>query len=158
VANGYIPVKAGLETTMAAARKASELDPTLADPYVVVSQVQMAGESDWVGARASVDKALQLDQTSVGALASAAHLTRATGSADDALVLFRKALERDPLNLLTRRYVARVLYHAGRLTEAEATAHQVLDMSPSFSAAHYEFGRIPLARGEVAAAVGEFEA
>jgi TolB-like protein len=158
VANGYIPVKAGLDKTMTAARKASALDPTLADPYLVICEVRMAGESDWAGARASLNKAMQLDPNSVGALVDAGHLTRATGSDDDALVFFQKALQRDPLNLLTRRYVARVLYHAGRLAEAEATVRKVLDLSVSFSGAHYELGRILLARGQVAAAVAEFEA
>jgi TolB-like protein len=158
VANSYIPVRAGLDRTLTAARKASALDPTLADPYLVICEVRMAGEADWAGARAALDKAMQLDPNSVGALIDAGHLTRATGSNDEALVFFHKALQRDPLNLLTRRYVARVLYFAGRLDEAEATVRKVLDLSASFSGAHYELGRILLARGQVAAAVAEFEA
>ena len=158
LANGYISVRPGLEATRLEARKASQLDPMLADAYVVMSQEQMAGEADWAGARASLDQALRLDPNNVGAMISAGHLTRATGNADAALVLFRKALERDPLNLLTRRYMARVLYYEDRLDEAESAVRQVLEFNPAYPAAHYELGRIFLARGQAGEAVAAFEA
>jgi TolB-like protein/cytochrome c-type biogenesis protein CcmH/NrfG len=158
VANANVPVLLGLEKANTAAQKAMELDPTLAEPYQVVSQVKMTGSHDWTGARAAINKALQVDPNNVIALIADAHLTRTVGNADDALAKFRQTLDRDPLNLLNRRYIARVLFFAGRLDEAEATVRQVLAMSPSFPAAHYELGRILLAKGQVAAAVSEFEA
>jgi TolB-like protein/Flp pilus assembly protein TadD len=158
VANGQIPVLPGLKKASVAAQKAIELDPTLAQPYQVVSMVKMSDSHDWAGARAALDKALQLEPNNVGALIGDAHLTRTVGNADVALAKFRQALERDPLNLLNRRYLVRVLYFDGRLDEAEATVRQVLEMSPSFPAAHYELGRILLAKGQVAVAVSEFEA
>jgi TolB-like protein/cytochrome c-type biogenesis protein CcmH/NrfG len=158
VANGNIPVLPGLEKANMAAQKAMELDPTLAEPYQVLSQVKITGSHDWTGARAAIDKALQVDPNNVIALIADAHLTRTVGNADEALAKFRHTLDRDPLNLLNRRYFARVLYFNGRLDEAEATVRQVLAMSPSFPAAHYELGRILLAKGQVAAAVSEFEA
>lgn len=99
---------------------------------------------------AAAKKAVQLDPNNSNAQFSAAHLALATGSMDD-------ALQRDPLNLLERRYIARVLYYAGRLDEAEATIRAVLQVNPSLPAAHYELGRILLARGQVAQAVREFE-
>jgi TolB-like protein/Flp pilus assembly protein TadD len=158
VANGYIPVLPGLQKVNAAAEKGIELDPTLAEPYQLVSLVKMTGSHDWAGARAALDKALQVDPTNLSALIADAHLTRTVGNLDDALAKFRQTLDRDPLDLLNRRYLVRVLYFAGRLDEAESTIRQVLEMSPSFPAAHYELGRILLARGQVAAAVSEFEA
>jgi TolB-like protein/Flp pilus assembly protein TadD len=158
VANGYVDVLQGLEQVNAAAQKGIELDPTLAEPYQLVSLVKMTGSHDWAGARAALDKALQVDPTNLGALIADAHLTRTVGNLDDALAKFRHTLDRDPLDLLNRRYLVRVLYFAGRLDEGESTIRQVLEMSPSFPAAHYELGRILLARGQVAAAVSEFEA
>ncbi len=158
VANGYIPVKSGYEMTRAELQKAITLDPALPETYIVLGTLKMTADSDWAGARAMVDKALSLDPNSVLALVNSGHLTRAVGSNDDALKQFRKALERDPLNLLTRRYMARALYYGGRLEEAEAAVRQVLELSPSFPAAHYELGRILLARGQVNAAAVEFQA
>jgi TolB-like protein len=158
VANGYIDVLQGLEKVNAAAQKGIELDPALAEPYQLVSMVKMTGSHDWAGARAALDKSLQVDPNNMSALIGDAHLTRTVGNLDDALTKFRQTLDRDPLNLLNRRYLARVLYFAGRLDEAETTVRQVLEMSPSFPAAHYELGRILLAKGQTAAAVSEFEA
>ncbi len=158
VANGYVPVSQGDQRVKVAAQKAIELDPMLSEPYQLLSLVKMTDSHDWAGARASLDKALQVDPTNIGALIADAHLTRSVGNIDESLAKFRRTLDRDPLDLLNRRYYGRVLYFAGRLDEAEATIRQVLEMSPSFPAAHYELGRILLAKGQVAAAVSEFEA
>jgi TolB-like protein/Tfp pilus assembly protein PilF len=156
IANGYI-MQASEEQAMAAARRAVELDPTLADGYNMIGTIKMI-DFDWLGAREALDRALKLEPNNLNSLFYSAHLTMTVGNADDTLVQFRDVLERDPLNLLYRRYVARVLYYAGRLTEAEAMIRQVLAISPSFPAAHYELGRILLARGQIPAAVTEFEA
>jgi TolB-like protein/cytochrome c-type biogenesis protein CcmH/NrfG len=156
IANGYVP--GGLAEAMAAARKAAELDPTLADAYNRIAVIKMTADFDWAGARAALDRALQLDPRNANTLFMSAHLAMTVGNTEDTLAQFREVLELDPLNLLYRRYVARVLYFAGRLTEAEAMIRQVLAMSPSFPAAHYELGRILLARGQIPAAAAEFEA
>ncbi len=158
LANGQIPARQGLEKSRAAAMRAIALDPRLADGYDDLSLVQVSAEHDWAGGRASLNEALRADPANVHALFGMAHLTRVTGSVQDAIPLFRQVLERDPLNLLNRRYFARVLYYAGQLDEAEATVRQVLEANPSFPAAHYELGRILLARGQAAAAMTEFEA
>ena len=158
LANGQIPARQGLEKARAAAQKAIALDPRLPDGYEALALVQVSAEHDWAGGRASLNEALRADPSNVRALFGMAHLTRVTGSVQDAIPLFRQVLERDPLHLLNRRYFARVLYYAGQLDEAEATVRQVLAMNPSFPAAHYELGRILLARGQAAAAMTEFEA
>ena len=157
-ANSYVPVEAAFKEAMAAARKAAELDPTLADAYNMIGSLKMAEDFDWSGAHEAFNHALQLDPTNANALFSAAHLTMTIGTADETLAQSREALARDPLNLLYRRYVGRVLMFAGRYDEAEALIRQVLDMNPSFPAAHYELGRIQLLRGQAAKAVAEFEA
>jgi TolB-like protein len=158
VANGYIEVTQGLEKVKIDSQKAIELDPTLADPYLVLAMQQMSAAHDWAAARQAIDKALKLDPTNERALFFDAFLTRTVGGADEAIAKFKVVLDRDPLNLLNRRYVARVMYYAGRLAEAEATIRQVLDMGPTFPAARYELGRILLAGGKTAAATAEFEA
>ncbi len=158
VANGYIPVAQGVEKASNAANKGVDLDRSNAYPYLVIGILRMSNQHDWVGARAAIDKAMQLDPSNVSALFFDAHLTRTVGNSGAAIAKFRIALDRDPLNLLNRRYMTRALYHAGRLTEAEVMIRQVIDMKPTFPAAHYELGRILLARGLVGPAVTAFEA
>ena len=157
VANGYGSQDEAIARQAKAAQKAVELDPKLADGYVQLGLSRGLASFDWSGARQDFDHALQLEPSNSDAQFALAHLTVSVGSIDESVRLFQALLERDPLNLLQRRYVARALYYAGRLDEAEAAIHQVLQINPNLPAAHYECGRILLARGLVPQAVSEFE-
>jgi TolB-like protein len=157
VANSYTPVAEGIARTAAAAQRAVQSDPTYADGFVELGRSRLLSNFDWSGAREAYEHALQLDPSNSNAQFSIAHLSLSTDSTDDSLHRFQQLLQRDPLNLLERRYIARVLYYAGRLDEAEAAIRDVLQVNPSLPAAHYELGRILLARGQAPQAVREFE-
>jgi len=157
VANGYIPVADGIAQSVTAAQKSVEFDPSYAEGYVELGRSRMLSTFDWSGARKAFDHALSLEPSNTGAQFALAHLIMTVGDADDSLRRYRQGLERDPLNLLQRRYMARMLYYAGRLDEAEQVIRRVLEVNPSFPAAHYELGRVLLARGQVPQAVREFE-
>jgi TolB-like protein len=154
--NGYQPVLPALDAATEAVERALALDPDLAEGYVTLAGIRTT-RLDWPGTAAAIDKALALDPTSAAAQFQRAILIQVTGAAADAVTAARSALERDPLNLLHRRYLARILYHAGKLDEAETTLRQIDVASPAFSAVHYELGRVRLARGDIAGAVSEFE-
>ena len=142
VANGYAPVADTIARAETAAKKAVQLDPNYADGFVALGNSRAMSSFDWNGAREALEHALQLDPSNSHAQFSLAHLTLVTDSTDDSLRRFQQLLQRDPLNLLQRRYTARVLYYAGRLAEAEVAIGLVLQVNPSFPAAHYELGRI----------------
>jgi tetratricopeptide (TPR) repeat protein len=155
--NGYEPVLDALKTAETAVKRAIELDPTLADAQARLGSIRLV-QFDWAASAAATDKALQLDPGNSEALFIRAIRTQATGTSADATAAMQMARDRDPLNQLTRRYAARILYYAGRLAEAEALLRQILAASPTFSGARYELGRVLLARGDVPAAIAEFEA
>jgi tetratricopeptide (TPR) repeat protein len=77
---------------------------------------------------------------------------------EPAIDIMRQVLARDPLRLLARRYLARVLGYANRLPEAEAEIRRVIETNPQQPGAHYDLGRILLAKGDVAGAAAAFEA
>jgi TolB-like protein/Tfp pilus assembly protein PilF len=155
--NGYEPVLEALKTAETSVKRAIELDPALADAHARLGSIRMV-RYDWRGSAEATEKALQLDPGNSEALFIRAILTQITGTSADAMAAMQIARDRDPLNQLTRRYAARILYYAGKLAEAEVLLRQILAASPTFSAAHYELGRVLLARGDVPAAVAEFEA
>jgi len=157
-ANGYIALDQGFALVRAAAEKAIALDPTLGDAYSSLVFALVNVDHDWQGSTACLARALALDPGNPLLLLTTAVVGRALGNADDAVALLRLALDRDPLNLLVRRYLARTLYYADRLAEAEAEIRQVLDLSSLYPVAHYELGRILLAQGAVNEAVAAFEA
>ena len=159
VANGYVPIQSGETEANSYARKAIELDPNSSEGYWTRGLVKGSLDYDWEGARVDFQHALQLDPGNFDAEFSLAFMPLILdGNFDKSIAGFRHALESDPLNLLRRRYFGRLLFYAGRLTEAEAAIRQVLALNSSFPAAHYELGRILLARGHVPEALAEFEA
>jgi TolB-like protein/Tfp pilus assembly protein PilF len=158
VANSYVALDQGFALVRAAAEKAIALDPTLGDAYSSLVVVLVNVDHDWQGSAARLARARALDPGNPLLLLTTAVLGRALGNAEDAVALLRQALDRDPLNLLVRRYFARTLYYTDRLTEAEAEIRQVLDLSTAYPAAQYELGRILLAQGAVSEAVAAFEA
>jgi TolB-like protein/Tfp pilus assembly protein PilF len=157
VANGYVPVAEGIAREVAAARKAVELAPAYSDGFVQLGRARVMADFDWAGARKDVEHAVDIEPSNADAQFALAYLTVSSGRPEDGLRSLLRLLDRDPLNLLHRRYVARGLYYAGRLDEAEAMLHQVVELNPAFPAAHYELGRVALARGQVSQAMDEFE-
>ncbi len=145
-----------LRVAESSAQRAIELDPGLADADALLGAIRMLS-FNWQEAAALTDKALQLDPVNSNALIARAVGIQASGSSSEAIAAIQQGLERDPRNLLARRYAARMMYFAGRLLEAEELLRQILAVSPKFSAAHYELGRVLLAKGDVTAAVAEFE-
>jgi TolB-like protein/tetratricopeptide (TPR) repeat protein len=158
VANSHIALDQGYALVRAAAEKAIALDPALGDAYSSLVLVLVNVEHDWRGSAALLSSARALDPGNPLLLLTTAVVGRALGNAQDAVVLMRQALDRDPLNLLVRRYFARLLYYADRLKEAEAEIRQVLELSAAYPVAYYELGRILLAQGAVTEAVAAFEA
>jgi TolB-like protein/Tfp pilus assembly protein PilF len=157
VANGYMTLAKGLTVTRDAAFKAIELDPKNGEAYAALGIVHMMAH-EWPQADATLSSAREIDPTDSSVFMISAVLARGLGRDEDAIALFRQALEHDPLNLLARRYFARTLSFAGRLTEAESEIRQVLDTNPAQPGAHYDLGRILIAKGQMDAAGAAFEA
>jgi len=158
IGNGYIALDQGYALSRAAAERAIALDPTLGDAYSSLGVVLVNVDHDWRGSAARLAHACTLDSGNLMLLITTAIIRRSLGDAEEAVALLRLGLERDPLNLLARRYFARLLCYLNCLTEAEAEIRQVLELSASYPVAQYELGRILLAQGKVGAAVAAFEA
>jgi TolB-like protein/tetratricopeptide (TPR) repeat protein len=157
VANGYITLANGLAVTRQATSKALELDPKNGEAYAALGLAHMMAH-EWSQADATLASAREIDPTDSTVFMTSGVLARGLGRDDEAIALFRQALEHDPLNLLARRYYARTLSFAGRLAEAEAEIRQVLDTNSAQPGAHYDLGRILLAKGQIDAAHAAFEA
>jgi TolB-like protein/tetratricopeptide (TPR) repeat protein len=155
--NGYERSIGAFQNAEHSARRAIELDPALADAYALLASIQTL-RFDWKGADESRAKALHLNPGNGNALLNQAVQTLITGNQSEAIAQMQVALDRDPLNMLNRRYAGRLFFYAGRLDEAERLLRQILAVNPNYSAAHYELGRVLLLRGNAQAALAEFEA
>jgi adenylate cyclase len=156
IANAFVSVDQGLVAARAAASKALQADPNNGDACAVMA-TELLMRTKWQEAESTTTRCLQGNPDNPLVLLTAAVTARQLGHDEESLSLFHRILAHDPLNLLASRYLARTLYHAGRLADAEAAIRHVIDFNPAQPGAQYELGRILLAKGDHAGAFAAFE-
>jgi TolB-like protein/Tfp pilus assembly protein PilF len=120
----------------AAARKALQLDPTLAHPHAVLGSNEMAYDWDFAGGEAEFKKAIELDPNDATAHQwYAENLGMLGGRDQEALHEIDLAHLLDPTSLIILRVKGSVLVAARRYDEAIAVCQQVLDENPTFNLA-----------------------
>jgi adenylate cyclase len=156
VANAFVGMDQGLAAARAAASKALQADPNNGDGCAVLAS-ELLMRMKWQEGESTSTQCLQANPDNPLVLLTSAVSARQLGHDEESVSLFHRILARDPLNLLASRYLARTLYHAGRLADAEAAIRHVIDFNPTQPGAQYELGRILLAKGDRVAAFAAFE-
>jgi DNA-binding winged helix-turn-helix (wHTH) protein/TolB-like protein/Flp pilus assembly protein TadD len=141
----------------AAAGKALELDPDLAEAHAALGNVALFYDFDVAAAEGRFDRAIALDGSYATAYQWSAFGRAATGRFDDALARIRKARELDPLSLSIATDVGQILYYAGRYDEAERETRRALEIDEHFVQAHTVLGQILEAKGDTVGAAQEIE-
>jgi adenylate cyclase len=126
----------------AAARKALELDASLAHPHAVLASNKMEYEWDFVGGEAEYKKAFGLDPNDVTAYHwYAQDISRIGGREQEALSEAIRAVELDPLSPITAVTVGTVHIRARRYDDAIAVCKKLVTVNPTFPGAHLCFLR-----------------
>jgi len=121
----------------AAARKALELDATLAHPHAILGSNEMDYEWDFAGGEAEFKKAFELDPNDATAHQwYAGHIGCLGGREQEALAEVNRAHQLDPLSPMIGVAVGQVYGEAGRHDEAIATCKKVASENPTFAPAH----------------------
>lgn len=129
----------------AAARRALELDPSLAQPYAALAYVNLYYRWDWPEAERGFVRALELDPNySTGHQWQANYYT-AMGRFPEAERAMRRATELDPLSLIANGALGWVFYHAGDFDRAIDQYSRTLELDDRFQLAYVWGG---LAHGE----------
>jgi TolB-like protein len=158
VANGLDTNGAGYRAARAAATRAIELDPQFADGYLNLAVAKMQYDLDWQGGAAALEKVAVLDPNNALAEQIRGHLAVAVGRISDALTHFHRAVDADPLNLISRKYLGRALHYGRRTTDAETLLRAAIAENAQFPGLHYELGRTLLTEGDARGALAAFEA
>jgi len=151
--SGYADVAAGYANSRDAAARAKALDPELAEAHVAWGRISMAYDWDWAKAEQELKLALALDPGNIEALMMSGNLALTLGRAAEAVELYQRARDRDPLRAATHNNLGIACYFAGRLPEAEAAFHRVLELSPGRAGAHYFLTRVLLAGDDAQSAL-----
>jgi adenylate cyclase len=121
----------------AAARKAMELDSTLARPHAVLASNKMGYEWDFAGGEAEFKKAIELDPNDATAHQwYAESLIMLGGREREALAEINLACQLDPKSLVIRRDLGADHTFARQYDEAIAVCKKLANENPTFAVAH----------------------
>jgi TolB-like protein len=120
-----------------AARRALELDPTLARPHAVLGVNEMQFENDFAGGQAEFKKAFELDPNDATAHQwYSEQLAKIGGFEAQALTEANRARQLDPTSPIINREVAYAYLLARRYDDAIAICKKLAADEPTFAAAH----------------------
>jgi len=155
--HAVIPPKEMIPKAEGAARKALELDHTLAEAHAVLGMIKSEVEWDWAGAEREFKRAIEIDPSNPTARHWYSHRLRCLGRLDEALAEIKRAQELDPLSLVISVNVGEVLYYMRQYDEAIAQCKKTLELDPNFALAHYGLGSVYAAQGTFDEAIAEFQ-
>lgn len=155
--NGRMPPNEAMPKACAAASRALELDETLAEAQATLAYTKLHYDWDFAGAERGFARALELNENYVHAVHWLSHYYMARGLVKESLIISRRALELDPLDIIMN---AHMIWHYWLSREPEqalihAEKTRELDLSnlwPSFFA-----GLAYEQNGMYAEAVAEFQ-
>jgi TolB-like protein len=121
----------------AAARKALELDATLARPHAVLGAIEMRGKWDFAGGEAEFKKAIELDPNDATARQwYAENIGRIGGREQEALAEANRAHQLDPLSPIISEDLGFAHIFARQYDEAIAVCKKLSNENPKFAGAH----------------------
>jgi DNA-binding winged helix-turn-helix (wHTH) protein/tetratricopeptide (TPR) repeat protein len=152
---GVLPPAEALANARAAAMKALEIDPELAEARTSLALVKFRLDWDWAQAETEFRRAIQLNP----GYASAHHFyglyLSAMGRATEAIASLRLAQQLDPLSLIIGAALARVLHFGGHHERAHEQCLKTLEMDPLFAEAHMNLALVHVQRSMLADAVDQ---
>lgn len=154
---GNAPAGEALPRARAAALRALEIDPNLAEAQASLAMVRGIYDWDWKGAERGFRRAIELNPSYATAHHWYAHLLRALGRFEEAVAEIRRAQELDPLSLIINSNVGSALFYAGRYAEAAAQYRRTLEINPNWAPAHWGLGRTLRKLGRVPEALAAHE-
>ena len=125
----------------AAARKALELDSTLAEAYVPLGYSQLVYEWNFPEARKDFERALQLRPGYATAHQFYGYYLTAMGKSAEAIAERKKAVELDPISPLLNSALGEAYYHARRFDVTIAQNKKALELDPHHAIALVNIGR-----------------
>ena len=150
--------KDSLPKARAAALKALELDPDLAEAHAALGLVKSHYDFDFAGARQEFEKAIQLNPNYANAhLFYADGYFAPMGEHEKAISEMNKALELDPFSPALNNYMAMAYLFAGDFAKSRRQFEKTIDLFPTLPVAHYFLGGLLEEMRDFEGAIAEYE-
>jgi serine/threonine protein kinase/tetratricopeptide (TPR) repeat protein len=131
----------------AAAQRALQHDPELAEAMTSLGKVMCWYEWDFAGAEAQLRKAVALNPNYAEAHWTFGSVLPGVGLLGEAVEELRKALILDPLYPQYSRWLGRMLLYAGESQAAIDQSHKTLELNAEYFQAYLDIGSAYLAQG-----------
>jgi tetratricopeptide (TPR) repeat protein len=153
-----VPVAEVMPRAKAAAERALQLDPNLAEAHASLGLIAPFLNWDWTTAKQHYERAIELNPN----YATAHHWYAEgylipMGRMDEAIAEIRKAQEMDPLSAVIATDMGKELYFARKYDDAIVELRRALEIDPNFVSAHNWISDSLLEKGNYQEAVAELE-
>jgi tetratricopeptide (TPR) repeat protein len=154
---GVESAKQAYPNAEAAALKALELDPSLAEAHTSLGMVAFYYEWNWPRAEGEFRRSIALNSNYALAHTWYALDLAAMGRHEESIAQMRRALDIDELSLSANTELGRVYYWNHQYDQAIAAYRRALDLDPQFARAHTRLGITYAAQRRYAEAMHEFK-
>jgi serine/threonine-protein kinase len=147
VAYGSVPPKDAMLKARAAALKAIDIDPLLAEAHVSLALYKLKYEWNWTEAEREFKLAIELNPESAPAHFWYTNLLYVTGRTQEAIATSKKAQELDPYSPINLMNVGRAYYYARDYDTALDKLKQALKENPNYVNTKYVLAYVYLQKG-----------
>lgn len=144
-----------LETNLAAAVRALEIDPNSAEAHVNLGIIALCYEWDWVRGEKELRRAIQLNPFNSMAHAWYAADLAAAGKLDQSLREAQRAEALDPVSPQAAVKVGQIYYWSRQYDRAAASFRRAIDLAPQYSVAYLRLGTVHIAQKKYPEAIRE---
>src|SRR5438094_99349 len=142
----------------AAAKKALELDDTLAEAHTTLALAIWYYDFDFSQANREFQRAIELNPNyATGHQQYGNNTLSALGRFDDAIAEGKRSVELDPLSLVINADLGMNYHYARRYDEAIAQLRKTLEMDPGYYYAHVDLGQVFAAKRAFDEAISEYQ-
>ncbi len=154
---GWAPRAESFARALREAERALALEPDRPEAFAQLAYVKVFADLDWRGAEASVRRALALAPGNPTVVHRAANVIGINGHIEEALALFERAVEQDPLSAKSHHNLA--LYHGalGHAAEAARCYRAALELTPNRAGTRGELAGALVELGRIDEALAEAE-
>jgi TolB-like protein/Flp pilus assembly protein TadD len=129
----FVPPEEGCARGIAAARRALEIDDTLAEVHAALGFALLHHDCSFRAAEEACRRAIVLDPRSSVAAQAHSCLLITTGRPDECVSEVMRCVQLDPFSLIHQWTASGMLYHARQYNRAIEQAHRCLELDPSFA-------------------------
>jgi TolB-like protein/Tfp pilus assembly protein PilF len=140
----------------AAALKALELNPNLAEAHNALAKIALDYDVDFAESTREFKRAIELNPNYAGAHHWFSGALESLGHFDEALAESKLGTELDPFSAVNLVDQGRIYGSARRFKEAKVIFEKALAIDPAFSYAHWHYGEMLQASGDLQGAAAEY--